>query len=62
MPRTTSESNGGRVVVGTSSKDGSLVIPSVLRRELGIEPYDAFIMKVESNEDGTWTISGKKLE
>ena len=61
MPRNI-ETNGGRVVVGTASKDGSLVIPSVLSRELGIEAYDAFIMKVVSNADGEWTISGKKLE
>lgn len=62
MPRAATESNGGRIVVGTASKDGSLVIPSALRKELGIEPYDAFVMKVESNADGKWTISGKKLE
>ena len=62
MPRAAAESNGGRVVVGTASKDRTLVIPAPLRKELGIEPYDAFIMKVESNADGTWTISGKKLE
>ena len=60
MPRET-ETNNGRIVVGTASKDGALVIPSALRKELRIEAYDAFIMNVVSNANGEWTISGKKL-
>lgn len=65
MPRTataTETTEKKRVVTATTAKDGSLLVPAALRKIVGVEAYNIYIVKIVEQVDGEFTLSFKILE